>query len=282
MPKRYDGNEQDLRVRPELDAPSLEGNNPFTKAHPEDVDPCIDGYGQQIDIEVNGPGGSQQLVYDYSYIAGACERGMDNQSMNLLIIRLLKSHFQNPNNIFSPFLKKFTYNSDASLSKIRIALNTNWTQEPESSKLPAIIVKRLPQQRSRVVIGDRGEKREKMQGIYDFSRINQGGHRILCIAQADGFMESLAEEVFYLFTCLSPYIRTWFPILNFEAVTMGEIGFFDSVGRDLAIPIDISYAYEYSWTLRDITPDLSSVVTDVTTELATTGTDNVRLCPDLT
>jgi len=282
MPKRNDGNEQDLRVRPELDAHSLEDNNPFTGAHPPDVDPCVEGYGEQIDIEVTGPDGSGQIqTYDYSYILGACEQGMDNRSMNLLIMRILKSHFSNPSNIFNPRLKAFVYSSNPALTKIRIAMNTNFTGEPEASILPAIILKRLAQKRGRIVIGDTGELREKMQGIYDFTRVNSGAHRLLVIAQGDGFMEDLAEEVFYVLTCLGPYITTWFPIMNFETTDMGEIGFFDTLGRTLAIPIDLSYAYEYSWTLRHITPELTSVNTAITAGFTTPGTTDVSLCPNL-
>lgn len=281
MPKRYDGNEQDLRVRPELDAHSLESDNPFTGAHPPDKDICDEGFGEQIDIEVTPPGGEPQVnTYDYSFILGACEHGMDNQSMNKLIMRILKSHFSRPQNIFNPFLKPFIYDSNPQISKIRIAMNTTFSPEADSSKLPAIIVKRAAQRRSRIVIGDTGELRKKMQGIYDYTRMNVGSHKLLCIAQGDGFMEALAEEVFYVLTCLSPYIRTWFPIHNFEPVTMGEIGFFDSVGRTLGIPIELSYAYEYSWTLQHVTPDLVSIQAELSTDLETTGTDNVRVCPD--
>jgi hypothetical protein len=283
MPKRYDGNEQDIRVRPDLDAHSLEGDNPFTGAHPPGKDVCDTGYGDQIDIEVTPPGGGSQInTYDFSYIVGACEHGMNNKSMNTLIIRILKSHFSRASNIFDPFLKTTIYDSNPSLSKIRIVMNTNWSPDADASKLPAIVLKRAAQRVSRIVIGDTGELYKKLQGIYDYTRVNTGTHQLLCIAQGDGYMESLAEEVFYVLTCLSPYIRTWFPIYNFEPQGMGEIGFFDTVGRTLAIPIELSYAYEYSWTLQHVTPDLRNIQVTPAIDLETTGTDNVRLCPDLT
>lgn len=282
MPKRGDGNEQDLRVRPELNAHSLDGDNPFTGEHPPGKDICGDGYGEQIDIEVTPPGGgAQQNTYDYSYIVGACEFGMNNQSMTTLIIRILKSHFSRASNIFNPFLKETIYDSDPTKSKIRIVLNTSWPAGADATSLPALVIKRGPQKVSRIVIGDTGERWQKLQGIYDYTRVQQGSHKILAIAQGDGYMEALAEEAFYVLTCLSPYIRTWFPIFNFEPVGLGEIGFFDSIARTLAVPLEITYAYEYSWTLQHVTPDLTSINTQLATSLETTGSDNVRLCPDL-
>ncbi len=281
MPLRGDGNEQDLRVRPKLDAHSLESDNPMTGNHPADKDICTDGFGEQINVPQPPPppgssGEALAIKYDWSEIAGVCPDGFSNQAMDNLFIKLLRSHFSNPDNIHNPVLKQFVYSDDATISKIRIVMNTTWDGTNES-KLPAIIVKRLKQQSVRIAINDLGERGDTMQGETSFVRFIMGSHRLICAGNVDGVTEALASEVFYEMTCMSPILRNILPLEDFEAVGMDEIGVTDELGNNLVVPVDVTYKYEYGWTVLQIAPDLTAARVDTTTTLQVEAPSDVSL-----
>ena len=264
MAKRDNGNEQDLRVRP--GAHSLDPDNPFTGQIPPGKDPCVDGYGNQTDVPpvppvppVNPPS------YDWSDIPGACPSGMTPLLLDKLFIRALKQHFGNPDNIQNPDLKQYVY-PDGPDSKIRIVLNTVW-DATQAGQIPAIIVKRGPQQSSRVAIGDRGERVDGSDGEMSFTRTIQGSHRILAVGGTDGTAEALGFEIFGFLTCISPIVRTYVPVLNFEVTGMGEMGLLDEQGRAFAIPIQSVYAYEHGWTVEFVAANLTQVRPEIKASL---------------
>lgn len=275
MPKRNDGNEQDLRIRPSNDAKSLEGNNPFTGAHPENVDPCVEGYGEQVDlpettdscgntIEIETPDGS--LTYDWLDASDVCPEGFSPATLDKLYMRLLKNHFSDPDKIMNPTLKDYTYNTDTQLSKIRIVMNTTFDLG-DDGKLPALIVKRGRQRMQRVAIDDFGEGGQPSQGLPHFVRFLQGSHRVLCLGPVDGFTEALAFEVFTLFNCVSPVVRKDLPLHDFQVTDLSEIGILDDLGNTLGVAVESVYAYEYGWTLKYITPTLRTLRTQVSVTL---------------
>lgn len=272
MPKRNDGNEQDLRIRPSADAPSLEGDNPFTGARPEGAGPC-DEHGTQtnLPVEVEPPDGSS-FSFDWSDQTNYCPEGFSNRSVNTLLMGILKSHFFFEENIIQEAIKRFTWNPDPALSNIRIVMNTTW-DAAQAGKLPAIVIKRGGQKQQRVVFNDKGETGDPVyEGTTRHVRFVQGSHRILCMAETDGETESLVEEVNDLLSCVSPVIRSDLPMHDFQVTTLSEVGTLDDVGGSLAAVVEVAYSYEYAWTLKRIGPTLSGTTVGVDAELSF-GTD---------
>lgn len=257
-----DGNEQDLRVRPALTAHSLESDNPFS-----DTNQICETHGTQIDYEIIVPGdgdgnssGGTTYTYDWSDTSLVCPEGFDLRTLDRFFLSVLKYHFSLSSRIVIPELRQYVYTDDHN-SKIRIVMNTVWDPTNEGSK-PAIIVKRGVQQSQRQVIGDKGESDSIIDNITSYAKFIHGSHRIMCIGGSDGQTEDLAKEVFFLFTCLSPIFRDILPFHDIQTAEIGELGVIEDTGHALAVPITVSYAYEYGWKIRTIAPTLYRAILD--------------------
>lgn len=272
MPKRDDGNDQDLRVRPAADAPSLDGDNPFTGAGATDCDHL---HGNQIDhgIEVDDdgqpiittPSFNGPIGYPWLDTSGLCPRGFDLSILNRLFMRLLKYHFSNPDCIFYPAVRQFVYSDDPSISRIAIEMNTSI--DLRSDQLPRLVVMRGPQKPQRLVIGDRGERQDVSVGEERYTRLIQGSHRIICSGNGDGFLEDLAQEVFDFLNAASPLLRRDWPLHDFQVAAMSQAGIFQELGDVLGVAIDVTYVYEYSWTIVRDRPAITSGSVEFLSEL---------------
>lgn len=272
MAKRNDGNEQDLRVRPELDAHPLTDNNPY------DGQTCEDK-GEQVNLPVppvppdppvppeppGPPGPDVNPIYDWSSLAGLCPGGFENRSMDQLLSKILKAHFSNADNIVNPTLKSYIYNPVAALSKIRIVMNTNFDQA-QAGLFPALVIKRGQQKLSRIVMGDRTGPISEPESILKYARMQQGAHKVMALATADGVTEDLANEVYNLLNCLTPVLMAQLPLHDFQVTDLSELGIVEDLGQTFGVVTVVSYAFEYGWAVRYNGPTLRAVTfpTDVT------------------
>ncbi len=261
MPKRNDGNEQDLRVRPALDAPTLSDN-------PYDGDACAT-HGSQTDLNVSAETPDGTLTYNWKDITDTCPAGFSPGEVSKLFIRILKNHFSRPENFIDQRLSQYVYSDNAALSKIRITLNTTFDTKQHET-LPTLVVKRGEQKMQRVAMDDFGESGQPMLGLPHFIRFVQGSHRVLCLGATDGFTELLALEVFTLLNCLSPYIRKDLPMHDFQVAGMSEMGVLEELGSTLGVAVESSYTYEYGWTSHEVAPTLHAALArlDVSLERA--------------
>jgi hypothetical protein len=274
MPKRNDGNEQDLRVRPFNDAHSLEDDNPMTGARPEGGEPC-DEHGEQVDlpetppcgapIEIETPDGT--ILYDWADLSYVCPNGFSTRSLDQFFMAVLKNHFSDPDKIWRENLKEFVY-KDGSDTQICIMMNTSWDSTTFGG-VPCIVVKRGQQKPARLTIGDRGTTTSVLQGDDRYVRMMQGSHRVMCMAAQDGVTEDLALEVWDLFTCLSPVFRQDLPYHDFQTQILSELGILEATGSSLGVVIQCSYAYEYAWTVTRHAPNLRATNVDTDIELST-------------
>jgi hypothetical protein len=266
MPKRNDGNEQDLRVRPTLDAKPLEADNPFTGAKPPDKGPC-DEHGTQIDLPaqppcgtgggvVTTPSGVTPVGFDWTDPSDVCPRGFDNQTVDKLFMRILKNHFSRTDCRFYEVTKQFVYSDDPKVSTIRIAMNTTFDMA-SAGQMPAIVVRRGRQEFKRVAMGDRNESIPQDGASRGYSRFQTGSHRLICVSSANGFVEQFAYEVFDLMNAVSPVVRTDLPMHDFQAAGISEVGILDENGSAYGVSIDVAYTFEYSWTTQYIAPTLA-------------------------
>ena len=181
-----------------------------------------------------------------------------------VIMRLLKNHFSDPSLILYPNLKQYVWSEDSSESKIRIVKSVYF--DPKTAgQYPALVVKRMPLKSVRHSMDDKVGTRagqqvqDAMQGLEHRSRFINGAHRIFCIAEADGESEDLAQEVFDILSFLSPAIVDSLLFHNFEVTDMGEQGALTETGTQIGVAVDVTYTYEYAWTLQALAPRLKTL-----------------------
>lgn len=257
MPLTNDGNEQDVRLRPDT-APIPGADENLTGPIPPGA-PC-ETVGSQTDAPPSGytietPSGSFDQTYNWADLSALCPRGLDMRSIETVIFQLLVSHFSYANRIINPYLKDLIYTDNPLTSKLRIVLNTTWDLAT-STKQPAIIVKRGEQKFNRIGLNDRGERPDfsTQSGIYPFVRNSEGLHSILAVSSAAGETENIANELVDLFTCVSPVLRSELPFADFEVVGVSELQVSDELGNRSVVAVQLSYKYELGWTMRYATP----------------------------
>lgn len=270
MPKRNDGNEQDLRVRPRRRAKKLDEDNPFTGQHPPDQNPCTDGYGEQTQLPESGPCDPPPASadpdenirlhlekYNWRDVSRVCPRGFDNLSLDWFMMSVLKNHFSNPDCIQQVGLRSYIYDDHPELTKIAINM---WSDinTLTADFAPAIIVRRGQQRPQRVVMGDNAQVMDRAAGERRFSKLVQGTHKIVVMDNADGLTEQLAIEVWDLFSSVGAVAYTDdIPFHDFQVGQIGELTNLEGVGQLYGVAIDLVYVYVYSWTIEYRAPTLA-------------------------
>lgn len=272
MARRDDGNEP-IPTRPLRTAESTlreiqdYGESPADQCQ-EDLVPPIPLPGEGPDtpglpeIPVPGipavPGAGNQYQWDDAW-PDICRFGIQPQMLNGLLIRFLQGHFARPENIYTPDIRQYTWAPNTT-SKILITTNTG-NNLAQANQVPRLIVKRGRQETSRLGIGDRSgqDAQQIRQGTSTYSRITQGTSTIFAVGETDGQTELLAQEVFKAFTWAGPIIMKRLPFHDFQTISLGESMIMSSVADKFGIPIELRYAYEYSWRNTEHAPALSAL-----------------------
>jgi hypothetical protein len=271
MPLTNDGNERDVRIRP--DAAPIEGADQNLKGPIPVGNPCATT-GSQTDLPKSGysietPSGSFEQTYDWANLAALCPRGLDMRTIETLIFQLLVSHFSDPARIINPELKDLIYTTNPLTTKIRIVLNTTYDLAT-ATKLPAVILKRGEQKFARIGLNDRGERKfPTTSGIYPFVRNCEGTHVLMAVSSVPGETENIANELLDAFTCVSPVMRSQLPFADFEVVGVSELQVSDELGNRSVVAVQLLYKYELGWTMRYATPLVGAI--DVRTLVTTQG-----------
>lgn len=271
MPLTNDGNERDVRIRPDA-APIAGADENLSGPVPVGA-PCAT-VGVQIDLPPSGytvetPSGSFNQTYNWADLAALCPRGLDMRTIETLLFQIVVSHFSSASRIINPALKGLIYSPNPSQTKIRIALNTTFDL-PLSTKLPAVILKRGEQKFSRIGLNDRGERTfPTPSGVYPFVRNSEGTHSLIAVSSVPGETENLANELLDAFTCVSPVLRSELPFADFEVAGVSELQLSDELGNRSVVAVQLSYKYELGWTMRYATPLVGAI--DVHTLIKTQG-----------
>lgn len=271
MPLTNDGNERDVRLRP--DAAPIAGADEQLNGRVPVGQPCAT-QGVQTDLPPSGytvdtPSGSFNQTYNWADLAALCPRGLDMRTIETLLFQLVVSHFSDPDRIINPDLKGLIYSPNQVQTKLRIALNTAYDL-PVSSKLPAVILKRGEQKFSRIGLNDRGERSfASTTGVFPFVRNSEGTHSLLAVSSVPGETENLANELLDAFTCVAPVLRSELPFADFEVVGVSELQLSEELGNRSVVAVQLLYKYELGWTLRYATPLVGAI--DVRTLVRTQG-----------
>lgn len=242
----------------------------------ESCDRPIIGGGNQTDLNAPvvpgttppdvGPGspntGSDGFLqlHNLQTIQELCCDGMSPNLMTGTVMLLLANHFANPNLIMTPALKKYVYVPPTTGNGLttKISIMTNTAFNPLTSPiLPALVVKRLAIQSERRSIGDKLDA--GMNGESRYVRFVTGGVRVMVLAANAGENEALALEVYDTLTFLAPIMVERMQFMDFQVMSVGELGVLEELGNKLAIPIDIQMTFEYAWGIKPLAPRLKTL-----------------------
>lgn len=261
MPLTNDGNERDVRLRPDV-AP-IPGADADLKGPIPPGTPC-DTNGVQTDLPPSGytiqtPSSDFDQTYDWASLAKICPRGFDMRTIETLIFQIVVTHFSDPSRIINPELKDLVYSPNPITTKLRVVLNTTYDLAT-STKLPAVIVKRGEQKFGRIGLNDRGERSFTTQsGVVPFVRRVDGLHQLIAASSVPGETENLANELVDAFTCVSPVLRSQLPLADFEVAGVSELQVSDELGNRSIVVVQLAYKYELGWTLRYATPLVGAI-----------------------
>jgi hypothetical protein len=176
-----------------------------------------------------------------------------------VLIRVLTSHFLDATYLFNSNLNYLVFNENQAQGKIRIALHTNF-DAASSDKVPAIIVKRMNAEATRVAMGDEGQGTDLATSVYQYVRRIRGQHQIVVLSSVDGEAEDLGMEVFDTLTTASPLLVSRYPFADFQVTGITELQIMSELGNRYGVVITTQYDYEYGWK---ITPgdDIAPLVT---------------------
>lgn len=201
-----------------------------------------------------GSDGFLQL-HNLQTIQELCCDGMSPNLMTGTVMLLLANHFANPNLIMTPSLKKYVYTGDVST---KISIMTNTAFNPTTAPiLPALVVKRLALQSERRAIGDKLYSGK--DGESSYVRFVTGGVRVMVLGAVAAESEALALEVYDTLTFLAPIMVERMQFMDFQVMSMGELGVLEELGNKLAIPVDIQMTFEYAWGIKPLAPRLKTL-----------------------
>lgn len=196
-----------------------------------------------------------------------CARPITTVDITAVIKIILTSYFGNADNILHANLKDRIY-SDTDTTGLSIEAGSAFTPT-KAERRPAIIIRR-------------GEWKNSQEGFYggfvqgsspgQFVRLVMGSHNIICIGKTPGEAEILGDEVFRLFSHVTPQMLERSCLDSFKVIGLSEIKPLQE-GRDhYAAMIQLTYRFYETWEISIQTVTTTSTTTTTTTAAPTTTT----------
>ena len=177
--------------------------------------------------------------------------------MTGLLRDLLTRHFALPGYIEEPDLRHLIW-QDAPTTGILIESYHRW--DPRTmEKRPAVILKRNAYQNQRIAIDDRHQPTLRDRGDRHYVTMWIGSHTLFCIGGSGAQVELLATEVQRELTEFGPLIREKIPLHRFAVVEVGAIAQLEEATENYVVPVNVGYAYQECWALRQQAPTLKRI-----------------------
>lgn len=193
------------------------------------------------------------------HLPSLCDLGPRLLTLTGLLRVWLINHFNSSDNIELLKLRKCVWNKDPAKSGIVIEKNTAWDPRKTGTR-PALILKRGAWRRIRLGIGDKFLGGGSSQnGDEHYCNWWQGSHTVFAIAGEDGECEMLATEVFRELNEFGPAVRDMLGLKRFEVAEVAEIAILEEASQNFVVPVNIAYAVEESWILRQEAPFLKRI-----------------------
>lgn len=165
----------------------------------------------------------------------------------------LINHFGDPAKIVLPSLKKCVWKNNPQTG-ITIESVTTWDPRQTQNR-PALVLKRGSWRRIKLGIGDKYMGVDAT-GQHYMSNWWQGTHTVFCLASQDGEVEQLASEVFQELNEFADPVRRHTGMKNLAVAEAGEVSILEESTQHFVVPINLVYAVEESWILRQEAPFL--------------------------
>ncbi len=194
-----------------------------------------------------------------------CRRGWRPQSINALLLILIRGHFADPNNIEDERLKLYPYKNNDSTG-ILIEPIAKW-KPTLTEKRPAVILKRNTAKVVRMGINDKMQLGIGPAAARDvYATFVVGSHTLFCIAGEGAEAENLGAEVYRELIEFGPVIREMMNLHKFLLSEVGELSIIDDEGTEnFVVPVSVTYAFEEAWEITQATPKLSKITLSLNT-----------------
>lgn len=168
----------------------------------------------------------------------------------------LINHFCHPDNIQLPSLKKCVWKNTPQTG-IVIESATTWDPRVVMNR-PSLVLKRGAWRRIKLGIGDKYLGVDAT-GQHYMCNWWQGAHTVFCLAAQDGEVELLATEVFQELNEFADAVRRRTGIKALAVGEIGETAILEESTQHFVVPVNLVYAVEESWILRQEAPFLKSL-----------------------
>jgi hypothetical protein len=186
------------------------------------------------------------------------------------LVQFSRAHFSEPKDIVNEKYKEYIWTEDTTTSKILIEpsfkVNLQNTQQR-----PAILVKRDGIQVNPIGLGQgkhqshfepSGDRKEGRHVGMDFTTLISGTHSILCIGQSGGEADELGSEVFFKYLEYGWVLKKEANLGKFIVSGLMPVKKLDENKENWVSIINLTWTYDYSWTLYQEAPILKKIGID--------------------
>lgn len=184
-----------------------------------------------------------------------CSLGLRPHLMTGILRHIMGEHFAQRENIEEPALQDILWRA-GNVGNILIESITRW-KPSELGERPAVIVARGDWRPERLFPDD--QYGSTAQGDPIFLNIMHGEHTLFCISKSGEEAEILAAEVYNELSGFAHLIRRTLNLTRFAMAGLGRIFEIEEATENYAVPVDVAYANQNSWTIHEHAPKLRSI-----------------------
>ena len=166
----------------------------------------------------------------------------------------LVHHFAAPEYIEEPDLRQLIW-QEGERTGIIVESVHRWRPEL-TEKRPAVIIKRNAYQNQRFAIGDRHQLTRGHRGDLSYATWWVGSHTLFCMGGSGAQAELLATEVQRELTEFGPLLQRTLWLHRFQLMGVGEVSELEESTQHFVVPVNVGYAFQETWTLRQQAPTL--------------------------
>jgi len=186
----------------------------------------------------------------------------DPYTLTGFIVQWLRAKFSNSEDILMENLKGYLWDTDETISKLKIMPSFQWDILTEEQH-PAIVVKRGnvtndPMGMSSGRSGLGTDSNNFFQGV-TYTSVIQGSHIIQCIGDSEAEAELLGIEIFDHFTKFRDVFRNRAMLSQIQVKGLSEVQHNTESKEYWICSIQLDWVYTYEWTINQESPILKTV-----------------------
>lgn len=184
-----------------------------------------------------------------------CSLGMRPHLMTGILRHYVGEHFATRGNTDDVALRDLLWRAKG-VGNILIESITRWKPD-ELGMRPAVIIKRNDCRPERLFPDD--QYGSTPQADPTFLNLMHGSHTLFCISKSGEEAEILAAEVNQQLEGFAHLIRQNLSLARFVPAGLGQLFEIEEATESYAVPVNVAYAYQNSWTIHEHAPRLRHV-----------------------